>query len=1370
MLIGFSPTFVESKIVVNSMSGADLTGLSSPSLPNIIPIIITVDENTPKGTKIGRFSELIHPKPAVDTQFTIPSNQYFEADVDGYIRIIGDLDRDENRQLCSDPGYPLKCTWSSFAISTSGQYISVKVNINDVNDNVPTWQEHLIEISVPEETNSDYVVDIPNAKDPDFGRNGIQGYKLETMQQSDSDIFRLTVHKNTKKLTTSMSQDNTAADISLSLKIIRPLDREKVSSYTVYLLAYDGSEPYYTGTLTIVIKVVDENDHSPVFSSLSYLAVVSEDAPIGSVVELRENNVQDRQADGSAGLLYQNVLEMPTRNSVIASDKDEGLNAEIAFAFAASTDPAVFETFRLDERTGAIRVAKSLNYDSGPKEWRFQIVATDHGRPARSGSTDIFIKLKDSNTHGPTIKMRIQPPRLSGSVNYSQAIEVLSQKYPKRIFIPENAAPPTEPIAIFTVSDKDTGPGGMFVCELQSTNSLNGLNKTKVFEDFQLRFTGEIPNWKIFSLFLQKKLDRESSPIRDLAVKCIDKGDPPKESIQYLHVEVLDENDNAPQFLQAEYQLRMLEGNRPNVTVSRVKAIDPDDGENGRVSYYIQWPPESTESERVFHVNEDGKLIAAVALDREAKPRGYHFKVVARDNGYPRQFSSTVNVEVLLDDLNDCTPDFVEKEYNFTIVEDFGQNFSAARPVGWVNAVDCDIGLNALVTYAILDPGSPFTISDDGLIKTASLIDREVRPNYHLTVLAKDGGGGRTQSSNHIRDRKLEFDRTEGGYNYDVFIRQKTRTSAVQVWINVADLNDNYPIFVHPNSSFHQLDMSIHEEVGFIITRVVAIDKDAEKNGEVVYSIENNGYADAFRIAPKTGEIVLKEKLGGILKTTEWKSEKSTLDKQLITLTVVATDKGERPRSNSMKLRLILTDTPPLGQNLEFLETSHSFKSFGTEGDDTMGGRMEVNKMIMICIVISTAVVCLIMVFAIALYARRRSCRKLLRSRQSASRGGARREKQSGSWSEGSKTARVAAEQTGVPVFVDSGVKPWEVQIPMVAFSSGSISFTPTPLIYDKPCTTTSVTTAALTNILGSPTIVNKYVEVRPRGNIRCPTGIESDRTNSKLLSCHTERNKNVAESAEKYSTGLSTLSRDPHSTSNATVSSVVLSTTTMSTCSVHGTPTPTVQFIAVPVCTDQPSASSHRYRIGSEAGTCILSPSIASEIHNPDSDADSGRGGSVNNIGLSNNPELLSASTALYNPTDGKIMAHPARPDLRDQQAIDAQVQYLPGGLNLISLDGQIHVLTPSTSTSFPNPTVLLPIPNITDSQMSDSVILDSKPVTLSGESQNPLKPCHDSLNLGSLKKQNNQTSSPELKKRDSGPWRLIDLPTPDDSIDMNS
>ena len=92
-----------------------------------------------------------------------------------------------------------------------------------------------------------------------------------------------------------------------------------------------------------------------------------------------------------------------------------------------------------------------------------------------------------------------------------------------------------------------------------------------------------------------------------------------------LSVEVVDANDNAPEFDEPYYSATLREGDTPPQAVVTVTARDADSGANGRVTYRL------ADEHDAFAIDaRQGALTAVVALDREATP-SYTLNVIATD-------------------------------------------------------------------------------------------------------------------------------------------------------------------------------------------------------------------------------------------------------------------------------------------------------------------------------------------------------------------------------------------------------------------------------------------------------------------------------------------------------------------------------------------------------------------------------------------------------------------------------------------------------------------------------------------------------------------------------------------------------------------
>ena len=64
------------------------------------------------------------------------------------------------------------------------------------------------------------------------------------------------------------------------------IDREKISSYELILLAEDNGTPMRQGTATVTVTVSDLNDNAPIFSPTAYTGTISEDAGSGTTLDL----------------------------------------------------------------------------------------------------------------------------------------------------------------------------------------------------------------------------------------------------------------------------------------------------------------------------------------------------------------------------------------------------------------------------------------------------------------------------------------------------------------------------------------------------------------------------------------------------------------------------------------------------------------------------------------------------------------------------------------------------------------------------------------------------------------------------------------------------------------------------------------------------------------------------------------------------------------------------------------------------------------------------------------------------------------------------------------------------------------------------
>ena len=206
-----------------------------------------------------------------------------------------------------------------------------------------------------------------------------------------------------------------------------------------------------------------------------------------------------------------------------------------------------------------------------------------------------------------------------------------------------------------------------------------------------------------------------------------DMGTPALSTTCNVTVNLLDENDNAPQFLNASIQVSVSENVELVDVVASGAAVDRDIGANANLVYSSRAMNTS-----LFSLNaSSGSIRLLTALDFETIKQ-VSFDLTATDQGVPRQNATTV-VEVNVIDVNDNAPQFEQAAY-----------FIALRPdavigdlVGTVNAVDKDSGDNMVISYS-LDSSSTFNISS--LTGELYLSSDPQGHDFNVTVTAQDHG------------------------------------------------------------------------------------------------------------------------------------------------------------------------------------------------------------------------------------------------------------------------------------------------------------------------------------------------------------------------------------------------------------------------------------------------------------------------------------------------------------------------------------------------------------------------------------------------------------------------------------------------------
>uniref|UniRef100_A0A8C5BZH2 Cadherin domain-containing protein n=1 Tax=Gadus morhua TaxID=8049 RepID=A0A8C5BZH2_GADMO len=385
--------------------------------------------------------------------------------------------------------------------------------------------------------------------------------------------------------------------------------------------------------------------------------------------------------------------------------------------------------FVIDDKTGNIHATKTLDREEQAQyTLTAQAVDRDTNKPLEPPS-EFIVKVQDINDNPP---------------------EFLHRPYFARVPEMSNVGTSVMQVTATDADDPTYGNSARLVYSILqgqpyfSVESQTGIIRTA------------LPN-----------MDREARQEYDVVIQAKDMGGHMGglSGTTEVKITLTDVNDNPPKFPQSVYTMSVLEDKVSGEEVGRVKAKDPDQGENGLVSYRL------TEGDGlgVFELTTDSQTREMV--DYETK-RTYMLRIEGSNPHVDPRFTAwgpyrdEATVKIMVEDADE-PPVFVAPSYNFEVEE----NAPAGTQVGRVHAKDTDVANNP-VRYMIpryTDVEQFFSVnSEDGMITTTRPLDREAQAWHNISVAAAEIGG-------HHQDTK------------------------VRVNIRVKDVNDNAPEFATNN-------------------------------------------------------------------------------------------------------------------------------------------------------------------------------------------------------------------------------------------------------------------------------------------------------------------------------------------------------------------------------------------------------------------------------------------------------------------------------------------------------------------------------------------------------------------------------------------
>ncbi|XP_054345263.1 protocadherin beta-8 [Pongo pygmaeus] len=297
-------------------------------------------------------------------------------------------------------------------------------------------------------------------------------------------------------------------------------------------------------------------------------------------------------------------------------------------------------------------------------------------------------------------------------------------------------------------------------------------------------------------LVLDKALDREEEAELRLTLTALDGGSPPRSGTAQVYIEVLDVNDNAPEFEQPFYRVQISEDSPVGFLVVKVSATDADTGVNGEISYSLFQA--SDEIGKTFKVDFlTGEIRLRKQLDFE-KFQSYEVNIEARDAG---GFSGKCTVLIQVMDVNDHAPEVTMSAFTSPIPENAPETVVALFSVS-----DLDSEENGKISCSIQED-LPFllksSVGNFYTLLTETPLDRESRAEYNVTITVTDLGTPRL-------------------------------TTRLNMTVLVSDVNDNAPTFTQTS---YTLFVRENNSPALHIGSVSATDRDSGTNAQVTYSL-----------------------------------------------------------------------------------------------------------------------------------------------------------------------------------------------------------------------------------------------------------------------------------------------------------------------------------------------------------------------------------------------------------------------------------------------------------------------------------------------------------------------------------------------------
>ncbi|XP_032559258.1 protocadherin alpha-2-like [Chiroxiphia lanceolata] len=556
----------------------------------------------------------------------------------------------------------------------------VELEVTDINDNAPTFPAARKNISFSETSPPGSRFPLEGASDADIGANAQLSYTLST-----SEHFSLDLEKT--------EEDGE----SLFLVLRKSLDRETLPVHRLLLTASDGGRPSLTGTVELVISVLDVNDNAPQFNQSVYKVQLPENTERGTLVI-----------------------------TLSATDLDEGTNSDISYSLQILFPQDGRDLFRIDRDNGEIRLTGDLDFEDVGL-YRLQADATDKGTPPLSGHCKVLLEVLDVNDNAPEVR-------------------VTSLSVP----VAEDASLGTV-VALLSVWDRDSGSNGDVRCWVWPSGPF--VLEATLSGSYSLVLREALDRERVSEYEVEVRAEDGGSPSLGgrvgLRVPVSDVNDNAPSFAQAVYTVLARENNLAGA------ELARLWARDPDEAGNGRVSYSLWEGASGGGSGWwgSGWAGGVSASSYVSVEAESGVLRALQPLDYE-EVQVLQFEVRAVDAGEPA-LCGNATVQLFVLDENDNAPALLPAAGGGaeagsgsgeagTLWAWAAWGSPSGQVVAKIRAVDADSGYNAWLRYELWEPRGKSALFRVGLysgeVSTARALEEADGPRQRLVIVVRDHG------------------------------------------------------------------------------------------------------------------------------------------------------------------------------------------------------------------------------------------------------------------------------------------------------------------------------------------------------------------------------------------------------------------------------------------------------------------------------------------------------------------------------------------------------------------------------------------------------------------------------------------------------